>query len=85
MTMPNQVQLVRQTVASLMVCGLIASLLSGFAAALYAQTVDPESVLGDTTIPSMSFVGLDVRAPQTVNMSAPLRTNRSTYEDWPSR
>lgn len=50
--MPNQVQLVRQAVASLMVCGLIASLLSSFAAALCAQTVDPESVLGDTTIPS---------------------------------
>ena len=50
--MPNQVQLVRQEVASVMVRGLIASLLSSFAAALYAQTVDPESVLGDTTIPS---------------------------------
>ena len=35
-----------------MACGLITSLLSSFAAALSAQTVDPESVLGDTTMPS---------------------------------
>ena len=34
MTMPNQVQLVRHAVASLVVCGLIASLASSFAAAL---------------------------------------------------
>jgi hypothetical protein len=50
--MPNQVQLVRRAAASLMACGLIAGLLSGFAGALYSKTVDPESVLGDTTMPS---------------------------------
>ena len=49
--MPNQLQLVRRAIASLTACGLIASLLPGFAGALYAQTVDPESVLGDTTMP----------------------------------
>jgi hypothetical protein len=52
MTMPNQVQLVRQAVASLVICGLIASLLSSFAATLCAQAVELESILGDTTIPS---------------------------------
>jgi hypothetical protein len=35
-----------------MACGLTTILLSSFAAALSAQTVDPESVLGDTTMPS---------------------------------
>ena len=50
--MPNQVQSVRQAASSLMACGLITSLLSSFAATLSGQTVDPESVLGDTTMPS---------------------------------
>ena len=50
--MPNQVQLVRQAVASMTACGLIASLLPSFTADVHAQTVDPESVLGDTTMPS---------------------------------
>ena len=50
--MPDRRQFVRQTAAVWMALGLIASLLPGFAAALYAQTVDPESVLGDTTLPS---------------------------------
>jgi len=50
--MPNQDQFVRQWGAVLMPFGLLASLLPGFAAALHAQTVDPHSVLGDTTMPS---------------------------------
>ena len=50
--MLNQVQFVCQTAAVSMACGLIAILLPGFAATLYAQTVDPKSVLGDTTMPS---------------------------------
>ncbi|MHB8951940.1 MAG: sialidase family protein [Pirellulaceae bacterium] len=52
MIMPNQFQCVGPTAAVLIACGLIASLLPGFAAALHAQTVDPKSVLGDTTMPS---------------------------------
>ena len=50
--MQNQNQFVRQAAAVSMACGLIASLLPGFAAALYAQAVDPKAVLGDTTMPS---------------------------------
>lgn len=46
--MSNQVQLVRRAVASVIAC----SLLPGFTAAIHAQTVDPQSVLGDTTMPS---------------------------------
>ena len=49
--MPNRRPLVRQT-AGFMACGVIASLISGFAATLCGQTVDPKSVLGDTTMPS---------------------------------
>ena len=46
--MSNQVQLVRRAVASMNAC----SLLPGFTAAIHAQTVDAQSVLGDTTMPS---------------------------------
>ncbi len=49
--MPNRRPLVRQT-AGIIACGIIASLMPGFTATLCAQTVDPISVLGDTTIPS---------------------------------
>ncbi len=49
--MPNRRSLVRQT-AGFMACGVIASLVPGFAATLCGQTVDPKSVLGDTTMPS---------------------------------
>ncbi len=71
-TMPNQVQLGRQAAAFLMVCSFIASLLPSFAAALYAQTVDPESVLGDTTMPSPEDVsqnfpyGITGKTPPTL-------------------
>jgi hypothetical protein len=54
--MPNRRQLVRQTAPVMMTLGLIASLLPSFAAALYAQTVDPESVLGDTRMPPSEAV-----------------------------
>lgn len=50
--MPYRRQLVRQTSAVLLSLGLTANLLPGFAPALYAQTVDPKSVLGDTRLPS---------------------------------
>ncbi|TWT64338.1 exo-alpha-sialidase [Rubinisphaera italica] len=50
--MPNQVQFVRQAAAALIACGLVVSLLPSFTPSLYAQTVDPASVLGDTTMPS---------------------------------
>lgn len=48
--MPNQSHLVDQPV--LLVCGFIISLLPGWNEALYAQTVTPEAVLGDTAMPS---------------------------------
>jgi hypothetical protein len=50
--MLNRRHFVRPRAAVLMAFGLIAGLLPGFAAALHAQTVDPKSVLGDTTMPS---------------------------------
>ena len=55
--MPNQFPLIRQTASVLTtfvltVFGLILGLLPGFPAALHAQTVDPKSVLGDTSMPS---------------------------------
>ena len=50
--MPNRPKFVRQRSAVLLAIGLIASLLPGFAATLCAQTVEPKSVLGDTTMPS---------------------------------
>lgn len=49
--MPNRRPLFRQT-AGFIACVVIASLIPGFAATLCAQTVDPKSVLGDTTMPS---------------------------------
>ncbi|MDA3925442.1 MAG: sialidase family protein [Kiritimatiellae bacterium] len=49
--MSNKVQSLRHVAASLMACSLITSLLLSFAATLSAQTVNPESVLGDTTMP----------------------------------
>jgi len=39
-----------------MACGLVANLLPCFAGSLLAQTVDPKSVLGDTTMPSSEDV-----------------------------
>ena len=50
--MPNQIPSVRRPAAFLIAGGLITSLLSSFATDLSAQTVDPQSVLGDTTMPS---------------------------------
>ena len=49
--MLNKVQSFRTMTASLMACGLITSLLGCYASTLSAGTVDPESVLGDTTMP----------------------------------
>jgi hypothetical protein len=70
--MPHQVRFVRQTAAVLLACGLIASLLPAFAATLCAQTVDPKSVLGDTTMPppedvSQNFpYGITGKTPPTL-------------------
>ncbi len=50
--MSNRLQCIRRIAAVLLACGLIASLLARCAAELNAQTVDPQSVLGDTTMPS---------------------------------
>jgi hypothetical protein len=49
--MPNHNQFVLPAAAVLRACGLLIGLLPSFAATLQAQTVDPRSVLGDTTMP----------------------------------
>ncbi|QDS93941.1 hypothetical protein FF011L_27180 [Roseimaritima multifibrata] len=49
--MPNQVSFVRQTVLALTIGCLIASFLLSYPSTTHAQDVDPESVLGDTTMP----------------------------------
>ena len=54
--MPNQDPSVRQATAALIACGLITSVMASFADELSAQTVDPKSVLGDTTMPSSGHV-----------------------------
>lgn len=51
--MPKRAPLAGQTTAVVMAIGLLTGSLSpDFAPSLYAQTVDPKSVLGDTTMPS---------------------------------
>lgn len=54
--MPNQLQNFRQTRVSVPAFNLIAILLTIFPAALRAQTVDPQSVLGNTAMPSTDDV-----------------------------
>lgn len=50
--MPNQRQFFRPTRAHLTACHIFVVLVSSFATVVGAQTVTPESVLGDTTMPS---------------------------------
>ncbi|TWU10306.1 hypothetical protein Pla52o_57630 [Novipirellula galeiformis] len=76
--MPNQVQFFRQATASVIVCGLIVSLLPDFAGALYAQTVDPESVLGDTTMPSPEDVSQNF--PYGISGKTPPSLIKVNYE-----
>ncbi len=76
--MPEQVLSVRQAAASLMACGLITGLLSSFAAELSAQTVDPESVLGDTTMPSPTDVSQNF--PYGITGKTPPTLRKINYE-----
>ena len=50
--MAKRIQHVCRASARLFACGLLLSLMAGFDGDLDAQTVDPGSVLGDTTLPS---------------------------------
>ncbi len=50
--MPTQVSIVRQAATALLAGVLLPSLQPPVASSLYAQTVPPEAVLGDTTMPS---------------------------------
>ncbi|TWT84706.1 hypothetical protein CA13_61860 [Planctomycetes bacterium CA13] len=77
-TMPNQFRFVRQAAAFLIACGLIASLMTCFAGALYAQTVDPKSVLGDTTIPSPEDVSQTF--PYGITGKTPPSLTKINYE-----
>ncbi|KAA5542149.1 exo-alpha-sialidase [Roseiconus nitratireducens] len=54
--MQKQLEHIRRMAATFIACGLITSWLFGAAGSLLAQTVDPESVLGDTTMPSSDDV-----------------------------
>ncbi|WP_186776321.1 sialidase family protein [Rubripirellula reticaptiva] len=54
--MSNQIPFARQMLASVVISSLLACSSSSFAPALYAQTVAPESVLGDTAMPSSDDV-----------------------------
>ncbi|QEG02866.1 BNR/Asp-box repeat protein [Stieleria maiorica] len=56
--MPQQIQLILRTVQSLTACAVVlfAGLFSGFGATVCAQTVNPVSVLGDTTMPPSDHV-----------------------------
>ena len=76
--MPNQVQFVRRVALSLIACGLIASLLPCFAAALHAQTVAPNSVLGDTTMPSPE--DLSQNFPYGITGKTPPSLTKINYE-----
>ncbi len=76
--MPNQGPFVRQTAKVLLAFGLIASLLPGFAAALHAQTADPKSVLGDTTMPSPDDVSQNF--PYGITGKTPPSLTKINYE-----
>ena len=79
--MPDQVKLVHQAATALMACGFIASLLPNFAAALYAQTVEPASVLGDTRMPSREDVSQTF--PYGVTGKTPPSLIKINYEGQP--
>ena len=64
-----------------MACGLIASLLPSFAADLHAQTVDPESVLGNTTMPSPEDVSQNF--PYGISGKTPPSLIKINYEGQP--
>lgn len=77
--MSNQHQLVRQTTAGVIVLSLItSSLLMNFAATLHAQTIDPRSVLGDTTIPSPDDVSQ--KSPFGITGKTPPSLIKINYE-----
>ncbi len=76
--MPNQNQLCRRAVAPLIVCGLIFGLPPVFVGTLDAQTVDPKSVLGDTTMPSPEDVSQNF--PYGISGKTPPSLTRVNYK-----
>ena len=76
--MPNQLQILRQTGVSLPAFNLIAILLAIFPAALRAQTVDPQSVLGNTAMPSTDDVSQNF--PYGITGKTPPALIRINYE-----
>lgn len=76
--MPYQLELVRQVSASLMAFGLIAGLLPGFTRTLDAQTVDIESILGDSTMPSPDDVSQ--KFPYGITGKTPPSLTKINYE-----
>ncbi len=76
--MPNQVQFIGQAASSLMACGFIVSLLASFDTALYAQTADPESVLGDITMPASEDVSQNF--PYGISGKTPPSLIKINYE-----
>lgn len=69
---------VRQTATVLMAFTFIVGLLPGFAAALQTQTADPESVLGDTTMPSPDDVSQ--KFPYGISGKTPPSLIKINYE-----
>ncbi|QDU79290.1 hypothetical protein Pla110_09970 [Polystyrenella longa] len=76
--MLNPLHFFRQTTVPLMACGLVCGLLTSFAGALSAQTVDPESVLGDTTLPS--FEDVSQKFPYGITGKTPPSLLKINYE-----
>ncbi len=81
MTMPHQLRCIRHVAASVIVCALITSLLPSFASPLYAKTVDPKSVLGDTTMPSPNDVSQ--RFPYGITGKTPPSLLKINYQGQP--
>lgn len=79
--MPNQIQLVRLAVLPFMICVLVSGSVPGFVEAVQAQTVNPESVLGDTTMPSADDVSQSF--PYGISGKTPPSLIRVNYEGQP--
>ncbi|QDT10191.1 sialidase family protein [Planctomycetes bacterium K23_9] len=80
--MPNQIKPVGRTIACLITCSLIAGLLPTFAVAQDAPTVNPESVLGRTTMPSPDDVSQTF--PYGITGKTPPSLIKINYKGQPS-
>jgi len=78
MIMPNQRLHLRRVAASIMACCCIAGAFPGFAGMLHAQTVEPVSILGDTTLPSPEDVSQNF--PYGITGKTPPSLIRINYE-----